>query len=192
MKGYVSFLLASVSLLLLLSLIELRASSYGLDLSRAIAIERAYGDGMNVKEAILESVREGARAGFGSYDSSHDLEACLHCPDNFCSPPLPPAPPVPNACDAARCASCFRESEARAAAEAGAEAMASSLAFPDGDFTSSPGKAEVEALLRHDGQGKNGFALDYAIFEEPLRITLSSERFGMSASSSIPRGMVVR
>lgn len=189
MKGYVSFVLASAAILLGLSLMRLQLSWSGFDLSPAIAIERAYGESMNMKETALEAMRQGALGGFGSYDASHDMEGCSHCPESFCSYAMPPPP---NFCDAERCGSCFRESDARAAAEKGAEDALGSLSFPDGDFGHSVGGTDTEAFLRHDISGRNGFSLDYLRLRQPLRLGLAPGRLGLSAEASLPEGLVVR
>lgn len=192
MRGYMSFLLVSASALLFLSLMELRLASSATDLSLAVALERAYGSEMDAKEAAVESMRQGAQAGFAGYDSAHFLGACAHCPDNLCAYPAPPAPPPPNFCDAALCLACFRESGARLAASAGAEAAVRSLSLSDGDFNASFGAASVESFLEHDASGKNGFALESLRLSEPLPVTFGSVKFRISSSAALPAGLVVR
>ncbi len=192
MRGYISFLLVFASVLLFLSLMELRLASGSTDLSSAIRLERANGFGMNAKEAAAECIRQGARDGFADYDSAHSLGSCAHCPDNICAYPVPPAPPPPNFCDATLCLGCFRESGARLAAEAGAAAAMRSLSVSDGDFEAAFGGAEVESFLRHDPAGRNGFALDSVRLREPLPISFGSVKLRILSSAALPRGLVVR
>ncbi len=192
MRGYISFLLVSASVLLFLSLMELRLASGPADLSLAIRLERAHGFGMNAKEAATECIRQGARDGFAGYDSTHSLGSCAHCPDNLCAYAVPPAPPPPNVCDAGLCLGCFRESGARLAAETGAAAAMRSLYVSDGDFEAAFGGAAVESFLRHDPAGRNGFALDFLRLREPLPISFGSVKLRISSSAALPRGLVIR
>lgn len=192
MRGYVSFLLVFVSILLFLSLMQLRFASSPPDLSMAVAFERSYCIEMNAKEAAIETLRQGAEAGFAGYDSTHSIEACIHCQDNGCAYPAPPAPPPPNICDAALCLGCFRESEARWAAETGAASALRALGVSDGDFDAAFGVASAESFLRHDPAGRNGFALDKVRLREQIPISFGSVRFGLSSRSELPKGLVVR
>lgn len=189
MRGYVSFILVSASVLLLSSLILLHDSSGPVDLSQAVAAERAYGIQMNAKEAVMESVRSGAASGFLAYDSVHSLENCTHCIDHGCAVS---DPPPPNYCDEILCGGCFRESDAREAAVISAEGRLAALrlhAF-DGDFNVSVGGAGLEAFLAPDAAAKNGFALSGVRFRAPLPVTAASAKFGLSASGKIPEGTV--
>jgi len=149
---------------------------------------------MDVKESLLESVRQGASMGYGAYDFSHDIRLCRHCPDNACAPATPLDPFPPNICDDSLCSQCFRENEAREAAVSGAigaAALLSAYQF-DADFTVALSQPDVEAFLKSDPASKNGFALDYLRFRDDLRIEIESGRFDISGSSRIPKGTVVR
>ncbi|MFN7991660.1 MAG: hypothetical protein U0R44_05885 [Candidatus Micrarchaeia archaeon] len=194
MKGYASFLIVLFSLLLALALCRLRLSSDDHDLSRAIIEERAYGVVMDQKEAFREAARSGAVSGFSSYDLSHDLGSCSHCPDHFCSPPLPGGPKTPNDCDAILCSACFRGDEAREAAVEGARMRAGLLRTHvfDQEFQSLVGPADFEAYLRADPAGKNLLALDRLRLKGPLSLGASSVKFGISASGGLPAGFVIR
>ncbi len=192
MRGYVSFMLAFCCVMLLLSLAALRLSASDIDLSSAIALERVEGASLNLKEAAAEAARQGAAAGFAAYDSAHSVGACRHCPDSFCSYAIPPAPPPPGYCDALLCSSCFREGEARAAAESGAAASVASLPAEEGDVELRIGQAAFESSLRPDPLGRNGFALDYVRLKETLELHASLPAFGISLDGRLPSGMVIR
>src|SRR4030095_3907449 len=126
MRGYFSFSLVLLSSLLALSLLMLHHQSGQRDLSKAVSVQRAYGLQMNAKESVVESMRQGASAGFGYYDSTHDIAMCKHCPDNFCAPTIPGVT-TENACDATLCSACFREADARESAVSSAAAKAAAL-----------------------------------------------------------------
>ncbi len=192
MRGYTSFVLALCSALLLMELASLRLAASDLSLADAVELERIDGALLNSKEAAMEAARQGAESGFGAYDSSHSLGACMHCPDNFCSYYLPPAPPPPNHCDALLCSSCFREEEARAAAEAGATALIRSLPGSIGDVGIGVGDPSVEPFLRREMAGRNGFALDYIRLGKELVLNGSLAGSSLTASGALPRGMVIR
>ena len=186
MRGYLSFVLVFLSLALLLSLLTLSQAADSTDLSKAIAISRAYGVLMNMKENVLEAVRLGGENGFASYDDSHFIESCLHCPDHFCDP----LPATANSCDAGLCATCFREGEAREAAEKGALAnveMLDGCGFDDG-FNSTVGDAEFEVFLKAANGTKNGYGLDYGRFRKEVVVRASSAALGVSADGGIPAG----
>jgi hypothetical protein len=193
MRGYFSFALAFVSTLLVLSLLLLYQESSRSDLSRALSVERAYGVEMDVKETAVISARLGAEEGFGSYDRSHSVEGCMHCPDNGCMPYAPPEPPPPNYCSPELCLSCFREADARSEAASGALFRLDSLRWHafDGDFDVSLGEPEVEVFLRSAPGAKNGLAPDYLRFRSPMDIRLSSDKFMIDYGGRLPAGMVV-
>lgn len=193
MKGYLSFILVIASIFLFISLLLVFRSSSSVDLSKAIAVERAYGLGMNVKEAAFESVTEGAKDGFRTYDALHDVSLCKHCPDHFCVPPTPANPAPPNICDAMRCSGCFREAEARESAATRAITKIRLLKSHhfDPDFTISLDEPEVEVFLLVDQLSKNGFSLDYVRFKEPMYIHVDSSKFDVKSVTRIPKGWVV-
>ena len=85
MRGYLSFILVFIAVLLLLALLRLHDAAHSTDLSKAVAAERTYAVQMNVKESVVESARRGALAGFSDYDATHDIKLCKHCPDSYCS-----------------------------------------------------------------------------------------------------------
>jgi len=98
MRGYLSFILAFASVFLILSFIE--ASEAGrISFSKAIAAERTYQAQMNAKEAIIESIHDGAAEGFRIYNATHYVEACA---------------------DPATEESCFKADDARMATKLGA------------------------------------------------------------------------
>lgn len=189
MRGYLSFVLAFLSLALLLSLLSMLQAADSVDLSKAIAVSRAYGVLMNMKENVLEAVRLGGEEGFASYDASHSTGSCLHCPDHFCGP----LPAGPNGCDAVLCAACFREGEAREAAERGALAKASMLGgcgFDEG-FNATLGDVEFEVFLKPSGGAKNGYALDYGRLRRDVAARAWSGALGVAAGGAVPAGTVV-
>jgi hypothetical protein len=189
MRGYLSFVLVMVSLLLVFSLLDAREASLSTDLSKAISVERVYSLQMNVKECILEAARQGADEGFKAYDATHDIKKCIHCPDSFCSS----NPRAKNRCDPGLCTQCFHEGEARGEAKKYAEARIGLLGIHDfdPDFTVTLWDAEVELLTQPDPTAKNGFSPDYTRFKKNLRISLVSDKLGISADARIPRGVVI-
>jgi hypothetical protein len=193
MRGYVSFVLVLLASLVLLDLLALYDASHETNLSDAVAAERAYGIEMNVKEAVIQSVRLGAGEGFGEYDRATDVRNCRHCPDNFCAPPTPADPYPPNACDPPRCSLCFRESGARKAAIDGALETLRDLEGHrfDQDFSVSFGGAELEVLLRPDPLSKNGYSLDFARFRKKNGMNISSDKFRIDQESKIPGGFTI-
>lgn len=190
MRGYLSFVLVLVSLLLVLSLLEVREASDSSDLSKALSVERAYSVHMNVKECILEAARQGAWEGFAAYDASHDIRLCKHCLDAYCSP----MPAASNRCDAVLCNRCFREDEARTEAEQQAHSRINLLRSHqfDSDFAVAIMDEEIEAFTKAEGAAKNGYVLDYLRFRQDLGIALGSGKLDVSAHAEIPRGVVIR
>jgi len=196
MRGYLSFVLVLLSAILLLSAVSVLSEARLYDLSHAVALERAYGLEMNAKECALETIRQGAAAGFNAYDASHDLPSCSHCIDHFCSPPTPIDPLPPNICEEGLCSGCFRESEARAFAAEGASAALALLQTYgfDEDFSVSfkdSGPGSLEAFLVPDLSVKNGVRLDSVRFREGLPLSVQSDRLGVSLSARLPKGMVI-
>ncbi|MBU0591996.1 hypothetical protein KKF81_04545 [Candidatus Micrarchaeota archaeon] len=190
MRGYLSFLVVFVSLIIIFSLIQLSIAVNNSDFSKSIVISRTYSLQMNAKELILESARLGATDGFFVYDSSHDIKNCGHCPDAGCSPD----PRAPNRCDTRMCDSCFRESDARKEAENYATAQLDSLKSYtfDPDFYVSISIPVVQAFTKFDPLAKNSHSLDYIRFVGDVRIAIESEKFDISAKAHIPKGMVIR
>jgi hypothetical protein len=188
MRGYLSFVLAFVSILLILSLLEAQLVSRDFELSKAVAVQRAYSLQMNAKEVIFELAREGANEGFDGYDSSHDVSLCKHCPDHFCVPGS-----LVNGCDALLCGRCFREDEARERAESGAKSKLARLSpdIFDPDFTLSMEEPSIEAYLGPEPLSPNGFRLSHIRFREDLQIMFGSEKFGISGTARVPRGCLI-
>jgi hypothetical protein len=193
MKGYVSFILVLLASLALLDLLSLYSSSSETDLSQAVAAERIYGIEMNVKEALIASVRIGAKEGFDEYDKGHDIKNCRHCPDHFCALSIPANPLPVNFCDNLLCGGCFRESGARNSAMMGAQNRLEALKSHtfDQDFNISFHPAEIEILLRPDPFSKNGYSLDFARFRSSCGFTVSSEKFQTERKAKIPGGFIV-
>ncbi len=193
MRGYLSFVLVFSSVMLIITLILVFQASVSADYSKAVSVERAYAIQMNAKEAVLESVRYGSLGGFRLYDSGHEVSKCKHCPDHFCIPPTPPDPAPPNVCDETMCSACFRESEARVAAQDGAGASVSLLRQHQSDpqFPVSLGELDIEASLKADALSKNGFSLGSMRFRKGLGISVDAGAFGIRGESGIPEGMVV-
>ena len=188
MKGYLSFVLVFVSVLVLLYLLEAQFSSRNFELSKAITVQRAYALQMNVKENLLEIAKQGAREGFDLYNSTHNLSSCMHCPDHFCTPG-----PSPNNCDLVKCSACFRENEARQAAvnKAVEKLMLLRTHHFDHDFDVSIGITALSAHLKPNLLSPNGFALSHIQFQYDTPITLVSKKFEVSAKAKIPRGCVI-
>ncbi len=184
MRGYFSFVLVFLSLLLVFSLISVQPAHNS---SQAISIERAYGLSMNVKEAVIEAAREGAEEGFGSYDLGHDIMVCRHCQDHFCTYDRQ----FPNFCDDMLCSRCFREDEARSSAILLAQTRILALKSHrfDPDFSVSISSPPVSTFLKPDKLAKNGFSLDYIRFEQETHIALVS-RF-ISSNSTLPKMVVL-
>lgn len=133
-RGYLSFLLVFASVLIVLSAIHIYLISGNIDASDAILAERTHQENMNLKELVLEAVREGGQDGYSFYDSLHSHESCVkYCP-NMGACTLPHTPP----CDLVQCElSCFRLSDAQKAAEDGAISRLQELAKTEfsEDFT---------------------------------------------------------
>lgn len=193
MRGYLSFLLVLLGSLALAEMLAVYGAASTFDLSRPVAIERAYGLEMNAKETVIESVRAGAAAGFSEYDLAHDVRECIHCPDNACVPPNPADPLPPNYCDGERCSGCFRESEARAAALSGAEEMLRRLDAHDydPDFRIGFGKVRMSAFLLPDPASRNGLRLSSLRFMDEFPLNISSDKFGLRREAGIPGGFSV-
>jgi hypothetical protein len=179
MRAYLSFVLVLFSLVLLFSLLQ----SGGHARPGNVLNERAYLVLMNGKEAMLESLRQGAMRGFKDYDASHSLEACLHCP-----------PCHPDLCEPVLCQHCFREREAAESARQGALTQAGLLDFHsfDDDFSLSFGQIEVQAFTRPEPLSLNGFAIDSVRVNQDIEIKISSAKFGLDGSGKIPGGVVVQ
>ena len=183
MRGYFSFILVFVALLLIFTLLSVRSKP---DFSKAISIERAYGLSMNVKETIIESARQGAGEGFLLYDSSHNTAMCRHCTDHFCTYDRD----FPNYCDDFLCTLCFRENEARISAVQGAISKINSLKTNefDPDFSITFIDPSLSVFLKPDQLAKNGFSPDYLRFDE-FSLSLSS-RF-ISTNSTLPKMVIL-
>jgi outer membrane murein-binding lipoprotein Lpp len=193
MRGYLSFILVLLATSALLSAMLIAGSASSTDFSKAISAERAYLAQMDAKEAAMEAMRQGVRAGFSDYDKTHSTDNCRHCP-GACMETVAPFPRPPNYCDTGLCGTCFRESEARAAAEAGAQERLSLLRthrFYD-DLGVSIGAADAEVLLRPAPEGKNGFALDSVRLRSAMQVNASSDALSINGYSELPRGMVIR
>ena len=186
MKGYLSFVLVLVSLSLILLLLNIQPSQ---NFSKAISLERISSIQMNLKEVLIESIRQGAQSGFADYDTSHSLEDCTHCIDHFCSV----VPLEPNYCNELLCSGCFRESDARTAASAEITLTISKLKnySIDHDFSFSLTEPEFEVFLKPDLSSKNGFTIDFVRLKKDLILSLQSEKFNTSNSAKLPKGLVV-
>jgi hypothetical protein len=187
LRGYLTFIVVLAALALVLAMLEMNLAAGDMDFSKAVAVERAYGLQMNAKEAVLEAARQGANEGFGAYDGTHSLAACRACMDHGCMAMMPPS------CDVAACRACFRENEARQAAEAGAAAAVAGLAKHrfDKDFQVSIGGFACVARLRAEPAARNLFALDSISLGKRLAIGVRSDKFGVSAGAALPEGMVI-
>jgi hypothetical protein len=187
LQGYISFILVLASLALVLAMLEMNLAAGDRDFSKAVAVERAYGLQMNAKEAVLEAARQGAKEGFGAYDGTHSLAACRACMDYGCAAGVPPS------CDDAACRACFRENEARQAAEEGAGAAVAGLARHrfDRDFQVSVSGFACVARLRAEPAARNRFALDSISLGKRLAIGVRSDKFGVSADAALPEGLVI-
>jgi hypothetical protein len=190
MRGYISFVLVFISVLLLLSLLKLHDASSSTDLSKAVAVERIYGVQMNVKESVIEAARQGALDGFVGYDAIHDINKCKHCPDSFCSP----LPEAPNRCDTALCMACFREADARASATDKAISGVRSLNTHefDSDFQVRIDDPSLEVFLEADPLAKNGFRLGSARFTKEFSVFVDSRKFAISSTAEMPKVVVAR
>jgi hypothetical protein len=189
MKGYLSFVLAFLCLMLIIALLSIVQASTQYDFSRAIAAQRAYGVGMNAKEAITEGIRNGARTGFEAYDATHLLVACMHCPDHFCA-----IPPAPNFCNEELCSLCFREDGARKAAESGINDSLAALMVHgfDPDFNVSIIGGSPEVSLAPDLKRPGKYIPDSIRLRERMGISVACEKLGIWSETGIPAGMVVR
>ena len=178
MRGYLSFVLVLLSLLLVFSLLELNFQE---ESQKAVIVERSYSVSMNVKECILETLRQGARKGFSDYDQSHDITLCKHCP-----------PCAPQSCNMALCNQCFREQEARDQAESYALSNLDALRYHtfDSDFEVSVKDAEITVFLEARS-AKNGLGFSMLRIDEDMVIDIKSEKFGTEGNAKVPRGMIV-
>jgi hypothetical protein len=188
MRGYLSFVLALLSLLVLLQLSQAQLSAQDFSLSKAITVQRAYSLQMNVKECMLASARQGAMEGFRHYDATHEVSLCKHCADHFCAP-LSPV----NGCDPMLCSRCFREDEARAEARQEALGRLSGLRSHlfDTDFDLSIGQVRLSAHLNHSEVSKNGYSLSHIRFDDDAGISFASRVLGIRGEAGIPGGCVV-
>ena len=185
MKGYVSFLLAASSLFLILSLIQLLFVSKSIDNSPALLMSSTYSIHMNLKESIIESIRQGAVEGFSEYDASHDVTLCIHCPDHFCSI----EPLSPNVCDPLRCSKCFREEESLVSSELKSIEYLNRLKTANLGFDFSFTNPDFRAYGKTDLTSKNHFSLSYLTINQPVPINLIY--FENESSSIIPKGLVI-
>jgi len=188
MKGYISFLLVSVSALLLSSLIRLSYTAGCRDMSKSIMSERAYSLEMNGRESAAESLWQGAEAGFSEYDSRHSVAMCRHCLSDFCV-----LAPAPNYCDPGLCDLCFRADDAKLAAETKASSSLAALQANDLDldFRTMISTPLIRAVLEPANLSRNGFRLGAVILASDSDIDSSSKRFDISASTRIPSGTVI-
>ncbi len=184
MRGYLSFILVFIAVLLLLSLLRLHDASYSTDLSKAVAAERTYAVQMNAKESVIEAARQGALGGFSDYDATHDIRLCRHCPDSFCSA----IPGSANQCDNTKCMACFREADARAGAIDRALSGVRSLNSHvfDSDFEVRIGDPAMEVFLEADPAAKNGFRLGSARFTKEFLVSVDSKKFAISSTTKMP------
>jgi len=161
-RGYFTFLIVFAAFALLLSLAQLNLNSKSHNLSGAIITEKFYRVQMNVKEVIIESARQGAQKGFDDYASTHTLAACSN-PETQ--------------------AQCFRENEARAAANAGALANME-LLVADSNFDNEmivvllPGTYPVETSLKLSAAHHSGYELDTVTISKSsdMMFTLGSKK----------------
>ena len=137
---------------------------------------------MNVKENIVESLRQGAAEGFRDYDDSHDVKLCRHCP--VCSP---------KTCNPELCRQCFREHEARGQAKGYALSRMEQLRqhLFDPDFQVSLSDADIEIITQADPLGKNGYALHSVRIKNDILISVGSEKFNTKGTAKVPGGMVI-
>ena len=179
MRAYLSFVLVLLSLTLVFSLLELNLHSHS---PKALLVERSYSLSMNVKENILESLRQGAEEGFVDYNEKHELEKCIHCP--ICHPDV---------CDPVRCMECFREHEAREQARLCALSRLDGLRGHvfDPDFDISIGDAEIDVFTYAQPLAKNGFGLHSVRIKKDITIRLGSEKFGMTGEARVPGGVSI-
>ncbi len=179
MRGYLSFVLVLLSIGLVFTLIEFNIHYSS---TKALLIERSYSLSMNVKEAILESLWQGAQAGFDNYNLNYDIAMCVHCP--ACHP---------KTCDPLKCQKCFRESESRAAAKTHSLISINKLKSHsfDPDFEVSIGEVQLEAYTRPDPISKNGFSLDSVKITNNIPILIHSEKFDIYGEVNVPSGVIV-
>ncbi len=173
----------------MISLSDLSLASRGSDQSDAIALEHASSISLNIKEVALETLRQGGTAGFVDYDSRHETQNCVHCPDAFCSL----IPKAPNQCDVLLCSRCFREPDARKAAITEAEKQFLSLNVHnfDRECQVAMGGLQVEALTKLAPLAKNGYAFGAMRLDDDLAIHISCIDAGVRVSTDLPRGLVI-
>lgn len=76
MRGYLTFLIVFAACLITISLIQFNMNAKYSNSARALWTERYYQAEMNIKEAIVEAVREGAAEGVISYCESYVYYGC--------------------------------------------------------------------------------------------------------------------
>ena len=159
---------------LLLSLAQLNLNSKSHNLSGAIVTEKFYRTQMNVKEVIIESARQGAQEGFDVYAATHTLAACSNPQTQ---------------------SQCFRENEARTAANAGALANIE-LILAASDFDEMdpvivvPGTYPVETSLKLTAEHSSGYELDTVTISKSsdMMFTLTSSRdSSLSTIITVPK-----
>ena len=129
---------------------------------------------MNVKEVIIESARQGAQKGFDAYAATHSLAACSN-PETQTQ--------------------CFRENEARAAANSAAlanmELLVAGSKFDDEiTVVLAPGTYPVETSLKLSAAHHSGYELDTITISKSsdMIFTLASKKdSSLSTEVVIPK-----
>ena len=190
LKGYISFALAFVSVLLLLSIVKLSSLSYNYDFHRAIEVERVVGIHENVQQVSKELIRQGALAGFADYDQKHDIPSCSHCPDHPC---LPPEFATPDNICSSQCSACFREPEAIVESELYAIANFNKVRSHqfDPDFSVSTDLPLVSVELKEDPLAKNHLSVKNINFANNFNIYINSSKFNIYSTSIIEKGVTI-
>ncbi|MBI5227992.1 hypothetical protein HY988_05375 [Candidatus Micrarchaeota archaeon] len=194
MKGYISFALAFVSVLLLLSIVKLYSVSYDYNFHRAIEVERVVGLHENVQETSKELIRQGALVGFKDYDEKYDIKKCIYCiEDHICSPFPDPPPPV--LCDPIKCRDCFRDYDAEAWSHDRAIKYFGKVKSPynfDPDFSVDMGDPDIKVILDANGPyQRNGYRVNSIIFKTDFPIKIHSDKFNISSTSKIGEGVIL-
>ena len=188
MKGYFSFILVFVISLLLISAIELYQTKYSFSLSKAIISERSYEIGSNYEHAIKATILSGAKKGFDTYDATHSISMCNHCPDYFCNP----TPSSTNYCDAALCSLCFRDSDAVLESKRQVVSSLSLLSSIENssDFSLSFNIPDFDVFLVGDSLSKNGVSFSSIRTAGQISLLVNSSKFQIYAKKTIPSGLV--
>ncbi|MBI5222954.1 hypothetical protein HY990_00880 [Candidatus Micrarchaeota archaeon] len=196
MKGYFTWFLVLVCVLVILSGYALYAKSMQNVQSKQIFLLRSEHLAQNVVEASGELMRQEIKRNFTAYDESRFLVNCLACPSHYCLPYVPAYAPdelKAKRCDERKCDLCFEPSVASSEAEkAGIQNFHQTDNYDwDSDYNISIEEPKIKVFLKIDPLAKNGYSLDYYEVTQDSLIRMSSEKFHFEANYTLPKGFAL-